>query len=164
MKTTIKSFKSGLHLIAFAMVVTSVCLTACSSSSNNSMPTPNKVTYTGTFTKDSVIIVSSATGTVSSTFDPSTMVLSFTMSWNNLSTLPIEMHFHDKGVIIIPITGFTSALSGTYTGTATFTAAQANDLAAGKVYINIHTQNYPAGEIFATLTTSGTPNPPSPGY
>jgi hypothetical protein len=42
---------------------------------------------------------------------------------------------------------FTGPLSSPFTGEATLTAAQVNDLMAGKWYVNLHTAAYPGGEI-----------------
>jgi hypothetical protein len=71
------------------------------------------------------------------------------------------MHFHDNGPVIIGIENFSATTSGSLSGKATFTADQVNDLKAGKIYVQIHTENYPGGEIIATLTTgSGNNNPP----
>ncbi|SMO56130.1 CHRD domain-containing protein [Solitalea koreensis] len=166
MKKTINFFESNARLIAFIAIVALSSLLACSSN-NNDMPTPTvtPILYSATFVKTDANVITSATGTFTSTLDPSTRVLTYTVTWSNLTGNPIEMHFHDAGPIIIPVTGFTSAISGSYSGTATFTAEQVVDLGAGKIYFNIHTPNYPSGEILAALTTTGgTPAPGTPGY
>ena len=128
------------------------------------------VPYNGTFVKSDSSVTTSATGTLTASFNPGTKELSYTFTWQGLSGKAIEMHIHDAGPIIIPITGFPMETAGTFSGKATITDAQATDLIAGKFYGQIHTENYPAGEILAVLTRDtpgggggGTP-PPDGGY
>lgn len=108
---------------------------------NGSQEAPTRVTTT-------------ATGTLSGTYNKSTNLLTYTITWNGLiGGNPTAMHFHgpsDPGVaasVIVPITGFTVATSGTVSGTATLTEAQEPDLMNGLWYYNIHNTIYPAGEI-----------------
>ena len=128
------------------------------------------VPYNGTFVKSDSSVTTSATGTLTASFNPGTKELSYTFTWQGLSGKAIGMHIHDAGPIIIPITGFPMETSGTFSGKATITDAQVTDLIAGKFYGQIHTENYPAGEILAVLTRNtpggdggGTP-PPDGGY
>jgi hypothetical protein len=119
-----------------------------SQGSNNSSALVN---YTGTFVNSSEPDSSKASGTVMATFNTSTLELDYTISWKSLTSEPEQMHFHDDGPVIVKITGFPVSQSGTYTGTAVLTSAQAVDLVNGNIYAMIHTQDYTAGEIKATL-------------
>jgi hypothetical protein len=133
------------------------------SDSNNN----NAVPYSGTFVKSDSAVSTSATGTLTASLDPGTKELSYTFTWQGLSGNAVGMHIHDNGPIIIPISDFPKATSGTYSGKATLTDAQVNDLIAGKLYGQIHTENYPAGEILAVLTrddAGGGMPPPDGGY
>lgn len=109
------------------------------------------VNYTGTFIPFGSTDTSKATGAVTASFNQTTLVLTYYISWNSLSSLPIAMHFHDNGPVIVMITGFPVALSGSVSGTCTLTSEQATDLANGGIYAMIHTINYNSGEIYATL-------------
>jgi len=51
--------------------------------------------------------------------------------------------------VTVPIMG---ADKGSFEGAATLTDTQAEDLMAGKWYVNIHTATYKAGEIRGQLT------------
>ena len=102
--------------------------------------------------KSDAMDTTSATGSVDATFNTSTRDMSYNIKWNSLTTLPVGMHFHDDGPVIIQITGFPVSLTGSIAGKANFTSNQANDLVAGKIYVMIHTDKYPSGEIMATLT------------
>lgn len=172
MKTTIRFLKSKAHAITFIILLISAGISSCKKDySNPGQQMPGTTNYSGNFVKSTANVTTSASGTTTATFDPATRALNYTLTWTGLSTNAIEMHFHDNvagdGKIIIEINGFPKATSGTVSGKATLTADQANDLAAGKLYTQIHTENYPDGEILATLAASGnTSNPPSnpPGY
>ena len=109
------------------------------------------VDYTGTFVDNGSNDTSRATGTVTATFDPTTLTLTYSISWASLTSLPVMMHFHDNGPVIVTITGYPVAVTGTVSGTCMFTPAQAVDLSNGGIYAMIHTVNYTGGEIRATL-------------
>jgi hypothetical protein len=63
-------------------------------------------------------------------------------------------HFHSaeagrNGAVAVPIIG---ADKGTFEGSATLNDTQAEDLIAGRWYVNIHTVTYKAGEIRGQMT------------
>ena len=53
-----------------------------------------------------------------------------------------------NGPVAVPITPATSP----FEGSATLTDAQANDLLAGKLYVNVHTEANKGGEIRGQVT------------
>jgi hypothetical protein len=125
----------------------------------------NKQSFSSSFTKSDNAVQTSATGTLTATFDPGTMNLSYSVNWHDLSSKAVGMHIHDNGPIIIPIEGLQMDVSGSFSGTAKLTAEQAADLSAGKLYVQIHTENFPSGEVIAPFTSSSS-NPgtnPNPG-
>ncbi|HET9716514.1 MAG TPA: CHRD domain-containing protein [Pseudolabrys sp.] len=96
---------------------------------------------------------SSGSGSVTATFDTASKQLSWKGSVSGLSGPATAAHFHageagKNGAVVLPITG---ADTGSFAGTATLTDPQANDLLAGKWYVNIHTQSHKAGEIRGQL-------------
>jgi hypothetical protein len=109
------------------------------------------VNYAGTFINSGSTDTSKATGSVTATFDQTTLTLTYSISWSSLTSLPIMMHFHDNGPVIVVITGFPVDQTGTVSGTCTLTSAQAIDLSNGGIYAMIHTVNYGAGEVYAPL-------------
>lgn len=124
---------------------------------------------------------SPATGFALVSIDPVAHTLTIDVSWAGLTALPTAAHIHccalpsaNAGVAteLPTFAGFPSLLSGSYnnvyntTLTATFssgfltasggTAAGAEarlltNMLAGMTYINIHTGNYPGGEIRGNL-------------
>jgi len=150
MKTIIRFITINAQSVGITVLVLLIGISACKK--NDTTVMNGTVSYSGSFVKSGAAVVTSATGTATATFNPATSVLSYTLTWSGLTSNAASMHFHDAGPVIDPITGFAAATSGTVPGTVTLTAAQATDLAAGKIYAQIHTVNVPAGEIKATLS------------
>jgi hypothetical protein len=109
------------------------------------------VAYTATLDGKSEVppTDSAGTGKAKLSYNPTTMVLKYTITYKKLSGDAVAAHFHGpadpgaNGGVEVPITVGPSPIKGT----ATLTDAQAMDLAAGKWYVNIHTAAHPAGEI-----------------
>jgi CHRD domain len=136
--------------ISFFLLILAGCgKTYTNSGSGNS--SANEVKYGGSFMVSDSTYSSSAYGSVTATFNTVSHALDYTISWHSLSTLPVGMHFHDAGPIIIKINNFPVALDGTVSGSAVLTSNQADDLGAGSIYAMIHSQKYPNGEIMAYL-------------
>ena len=96
---------------------------------------------------------SKGTGSVTATYDTASKKLSWKGTYSGLSGPATAAHFHagekgKNGGVAIPIAPATSPLEGS----ATLTDAQAADLMAGKLYVNVHTAENKAGEIRGQLT------------
>jgi hypothetical protein len=106
-------------------------------------------------------VTTSATGTISGTYNMNTNILQYTITWNGLSDAPMGMHFHgpanpgEAAGVKIGITGFTAAASGSVSKSDTLESeADEADLLQGKWYYNIHTAAYPGGEIRGQILTT----------
>ncbi|BBO07734.1 MULTISPECIES: CHRD domain-containing protein [Bradyrhizobium] len=92
---------------------------------------------------------SSGSGKAEAAFDTQTKVLTYTITFANLTGPAMGAHFHgpsDAGKnagIALPFKTVQSPIQGS----ATLTDAQAADLLAGKWYANIHTAANPGGEL-----------------
>jgi hypothetical protein len=137
--------------------------------------TPASIPVNGTLTGAQQVPAnaSTATGTVVGTYDPSRGLLGLKVTYAGLAANATASHIHraaagvNGGVIIdfSPL-GFTfGAQSGTFSKIFPITAAQAADLLAGNLYVNIHNASFPGGEIRAQLNApvSSSPNVPSFG-
>jgi hypothetical protein len=160
-----------LNLAALLLIMCGGLVIASCNKDDDSKENGNgaKQSFSSSFTKSDNAVQTSATGTLTATFDPATMDLSYSFNWNNLSSKAVGMHIHDNGPIIVPIEGFQMEVSGSFSGTAKLTADQAADLSAGKLYVQIHTENFPGGEVLAPFTSSSTnpgtnPDPGGGGY
>jgi len=99
---------------------------------------------------------SAATGTADVTYNKGTKLLSFFLTWKNLSGIPTGSHIHGiapKGtnapVIFDFLAKIQKATSGSYSGSVVVdgTAINETDLLGGKYYFNIHNSSFPGGEI-----------------
>lgn len=91
---------------------------------------------------------SNGTGAVAITFDTVSKKLSWKGSYRGLTGPATAAHFHvgevgKNGGVAIPIAPNTSP----FEGSATLNDAQATDLMAGRMYVNVHTEANKAGEI-----------------
>ena len=96
---------------------------------------------------------SPATGTVTATYDTSSKKLSWKGSYSGLTGPATAAHFHSgesgkNGPVVVPISPATSP----FEGSATLTEPQAEDLLAGKWYVNVHTEANKGGEIRGQVT------------
>ncbi len=145
--------KVSVCLISF---VTATSLISCKKDDNN--PPPEKIEFTATLNgqQETPPATTSATGTLTATYNTSTNELDYTLYWSGLTTTPVAMHFHkgkvgEAGDVQAAITGFPTILNGQFTGTATIEESEEEDLLENKFYVNIHTGTYLDGEIRGQL-------------
>src|ERR1700729_2302691 len=98
---------------------------------------------------------SAGAGTADIDYDAATKKLSWKLTYTGLSGPATAAHFHGPAEVgknagvEVAIPGATSSPAE---GSATLTDAQAADLAAGKLYVNVHTAANPGGEIRGQVT------------
>ena len=100
------------------------------------------------------------------TLDDVTNLLSWSGSFSGLTGDYTISHFHgpalpnqNAGVqVIIDVVSALDGKSGTFSGSATITTSQANDLLNDLWYINIHSTAFPGGEIRGQVNTVPEPN------
>ena len=125
---------------------------ACNSD-DDSAPNPN-VTFEATLNGANEVPpnVSTATGTATLNFNSDTKV--FTIVVTHSIAAPTNGHIHkaavgENGSPVFTFTSFTSPINFT---SNPLDAAQEADLNAGLYYVNIHTGDFPGGEIRGQLT------------
>ncbi|CAN5249585.1 CHRD domain-containing protein [soil metagenome] len=93
-------------------------------------------------------------GTADVTYDTASKMLTWKVTYSGLTGPATMAHFHGpaeagkNAPVVVP---FKDAASGAE-GSATLTDAQAADLMAGKLYINVHTDANKGGEIRGQVT------------
>jgi hypothetical protein len=115
---------------------------------------------------------SNATGNYSLAYEKNSNVLSYTINYSGLT--PTGMHFHKGDVGVAG--GVEAEVAGPYSsgmkGMVTLTDAQETDLLNGKLYLNIHSAAFEAGElrgqavmenqvVFSNIKLSGAEEVPS---
>lgn len=141
--------------LLFSALTGLVLISACKKD-NETVPTM-QVSGTLSASNEVPAVTSSATGTVSGTYTPSTKSLNYTVTYAGLTGPATAAHLHygdakhTTAAPTVPFTGVPSAASGTFSGTVTLNAMQADSLTAGRIYANIHTTANSGGELRANL-------------
>lgn len=108
---------------------------------------------------------STGTGTVEATFDTETNVFTYTIEYSGLTGDATAAHFHgpaapgENAGPVVPVEG---ALASPISGMATLDDTQEADLLAGKWYFNVHTAQYPDGELRGQVPEGGMSTMPAP--
>jgi CHRD domain len=102
-------------------------------------------------------VQTSATGKADLTYDPTTRVVTWTITCEGLSGPVTMAHFHvaaegKNGPVAIWLSKEESSTSCPITGQATLTPEQAKQFTVGQWYINIHTKAHPPGEMRGQVT------------
>lgn len=93
---------------------------------------------------------SAAMGTVVATYDTETRMLSWTVEYDGLTGPASAAHFHgpaEPGEDAPPVVPVSGDLASPIKGESALTDAQAEELRSGMWYFNLHTSQYPNGEI-----------------
>ena len=137
----------------FAILAVIFTMSSCSSDDDNGTPDPNIVfetTLTGA--KEVPANDSEATGNATLTFNKGTKI--FVLKVTHTIANPTAGHIHmgavgENGDVIFP---FDSAVSPISLTSSALTDAQITALNKGDFYVNIHTEEFPGGEIRGNLT------------
>ena len=96
-------------------------------------------------------------GMATATLNPATKTLTWKVVYSDLTGPATMAHFHGPagpGVaapVAVPLSG---PMQSPLMGSATLTDAQIGDLEAGNWYVNVHTAQFPKGEIRGQVTRS----------
>ena len=99
------------------------------------------------------------TGTLSATLDTDAKTLTWAITYDGLTGPATAAHFHgpaaegEKAPPVVPIEG---ELTSPIDGSVTLSDAQEADLEAGLWYFNVHTAQYPDGELRGQVMQAGT--------
>lgn len=119
-------------------------------------PTPFTVQLSGT--QQVPPVQTGGGGTANLTYDPATRVVTWSITYNGLSSPVTMAHFHgpagasQNAPVLIWLTKQGSPVESPIKGEATLTPEQAQQFTAGEMYINVHTRDHPAGEIRGQVT------------
>lgn len=99
-----------------------------------------------------------ATGTANFILNTTNNTLMYQITYQNLSSAETGTHIHGPAALNRTAgTVHNLPIGNNKVGTWTYNEAQEADLLNGQMYINIHTQNYPDGEIRGQITNIDTP-------
>ena len=103
-------------------------------------------------------VQTTGSGTANLTYDPSTRVVTWSITYNGLSSPVTMSHFHGpaepgkNATVLVWLTKQGSPVESPIKGQATLTPEHAQQFTAGEWYINVHTGDHPAGEIRGQVT------------
>lgn len=99
------------------------------------------------------VVQTKGSGTADLTYDPTTHVMTWSITYSGLSSPVTMAHFHGPAAAgknanpEIWLTKKGKPVGKTIKGQATLNTKEAQQLASGDLYINVHTKKHPAGEI-----------------
>lgn len=104
-------------------------------------------------------VQTSGSGKADFTYDADTHVITWNITFSGLSSAATMAHIHgpaaagsNAGVEVWLSQKGTMSAASPITGQATLSAAEAQQLAAGQTYVNVHTKDHPSGEIRGQIT------------
>ncbi|WP_084523785.1 CHRD domain-containing protein [Adhaeribacter aquaticus] len=160
-----KQVRKATFSLTGLLLVMALVLGACKKDEESPVVTFQTTTLSGANERPTVVN-SPGTGTVNGSYNKDTKTITYTIAWSGITTNVTGMHFHNaiptanlpatavSGNIVIPIPGtgnpatYTSPVSGT---TRTLTADEETALLAGNWYVNIHSSQFPGGELRAQV-------------
>ena len=98
---------------------------------------------------------SAGTGALDASYDTSSKMLTWTVTYDGLTGDVVAAHFHGPaaaGAKAPPVVPISAPYASPIKGSATLTDQQASDLKGGMWYVNLHTAKYPDGEIRGQVT------------
>ena len=143
------SFVFLFGIISSSAVPAYAAVSSCSASLDGSQEVPP--------------VVTNGTGSATVIFDSSNNQLSWSIEFSGLSGPATAAHFHGPAAaganagVQVNI-GNISGLASPMNGSAVLTAEQASSLLAGQMYINIHTESNPDGEIRGQVSCAESPS------
>lgn len=118
----------------------------------------NASTYSMQLTGAQEVPMNASAGTANVTviLNRNNGAVTVTGSFSSLSSNATAAHIHGpaavgaNGPILVPLT-VPSTTAGSVVGTATMSTVQMNDMLGGQTYVNIHSVDFPDGEIRAQI-------------
>jgi hypothetical protein len=145
----------ALFLLAF------IGFTSCDNDDDEVTTDNNIVTYTATLNGASEVPANSSTATGTATFkyDKTTYKLSGTVTFSGMTATASHIHkgaMGQSGGVVIPLDVTAPVTSPITLEPTELDSTQRADLMANMYYVNIHSADFPAGEIRGQLTPKST--------
>ena len=130
-----------------------ICVASAALWAGSALAAPQSLQVPLTGSQEVPPVETASKGMANLTYDPATRVVTWTITYSGMSGPVTMAHFHgpaakgENAGVQIWLTKQGSAAENPIKGQATLTPEQAKDFAAGKWYVNLHTQAHPGGEI-----------------
>ena len=141
------------YFVITALLIAGIGIGSCTKSTSN--PTIANVTFIATLNgaSETPANASTASGTATFTYDPTTYILSGTVNFTGLVATAAHIHMGAVGVagsVIFPLGSASPTSPISFTSSA-LTTQQQSDLMNGLYYVNVHSATFPGGEIRGQL-------------
>ena len=141
------------YFIITAILFAGIGIGSCTKSTSN--PTIANVTFLATLNgaSETPANASTATGTATYTYNPTTYILSGSVNFTGIVASAAHIHIGAVGVagsVVFPLGGASPTSPISFTSIA-LTAQQQSDLMNGLYYVNVHSATFPGGEIRGQL-------------
>lgn len=151
-------FKSQLLTVFAVGAILLATFSGCKKDDDEEVDLMKRVTVTLSGAQEVPAVTSTGTASAKLVFDPVLKTINYNMTWTlgSAAATTTNMHFHGaedgsptkSSGVVIGITGFTTANTGTISGTTrALTDVEVAQLLAGKWYLNIHSSTVPGGEL-----------------
>ncbi len=159
-----------LKLTVLITVLSVCCFSACQKDDATNL-VPDRSRYTSNYdfflsgTQQIPSNTSTASGRIEGTYDRKAKLYTYKLTWSGLSSAVTSIHIHglaDRGFVALPpplgtftngiiqtASGYSTATSGAFSSTLFVDGivVKEADLLSSKYYIDIHTVNFPGGEV-----------------
>jgi hypothetical protein len=149
-------------IITYSLLFAAVIVVSSCSKSNTVIPMATNSVFTASLdgASETPPNASTATGSATFTYNPTTKMLSGSITFSGFTTATTAAHIHMGAVGVAGNVVFSIEASGPFTSPINYTSpvltsAQFADLVGGLYYVNIHTVAFPNGEIRGQLMLQG---------
>jgi hypothetical protein len=139
------------------IIILAACATAVAAWAGASKAAPETFKIALSGAQQVPAVETPGSGSADLTYDPATRALTWSITFTGLSAPATMAHIHGpaaagkNGPVVIWLSNKGTPPASPIKGEATLTPEQAQELMAGDLYINVHTQAHPGGEIRGQL-------------
>ena len=160
---TIRDYRKTFFALLATGIMASALLIACNKDNDNNNNNVQMYNTTGNASGSQVKpspVTTSGTGTLSGTYNASTNVWQYNITWSAISDVATAVELHGpagagvNGNLVSALTITAPGITGSASGNVTFTDQQETDLLAGKYYYTILTVAHVTGEIRGQIAAS----------
>lgn len=150
---TLFLYKKGIYTLTAVLFSFAILMTACNKDNNNNSSQTYTTGGNASGSQQNPPVSSSGSGSMVGTYNATTNVWNYSISWSSLSSAATVIEFHGpadvgvNGALIFSLTITAGGTNGAASGTITLTEQQEAYLLANKIYYTIINAANVTGEI-----------------
>lgn len=144
---------------ASAILASVIVIPACDKDDNDDTAQTYTLSGDGSGAQESPAVATSATSTLTGSYNTGTNRLEYTVNWTGLTGPATMVHFHGPATVgvnagvITDLSITTAGITGTASGSLVLADTSEVHLLSGKMYYNIHTAANVDGEVRGQVIT-----------